>query len=304
MYGDAALDQLIFLNGAAMSRSKILVNELTKKFRLPDFGRLLEIGAGKGAFLSEFSKTYPNWILNSLEYDHKYVNYLNKINNFEGNFTDINQIREFKFDLIVAVHTVEHLLDPIRYLVESKMMLNENGRIFCQVPDAVNSPFDIAIADHVAHFSVKTFKQLLLKAGLDAELQVIIPKEISAYYPKGLGEEVLVENDLDLILNIDYLVRIRDNLQRCASDDIVGVYGTTIAANWLTNIGKRIDFYVDDDRDKIGKSLNGIKILNVQEVPKDSKIFLPFSALTNDTIIRKAKKNKNYDSITFVRLEV
>ncbi len=302
MYQDGAEDQPIFINGLELTRSEILVSDLIKKINLPKNGRLLEIGAGKGAFINQFIKHFPGWKVSSLEYDNKYIDYLSKNNNFEKNYIDIEEIVEIKFDLIVAIHTIEHLLDPIMYLKAAKKVLKDDGIMFFQVPDAANSPFDIAIADHVSHFSRQSFKNLLSKAGLQAEVKIVIPKEITAYCRKYAESESTVSNDFDVVQNLDYLNRIGDFINKYSKNYQIGIYGTTIAANWLSNQDREINFYIDDDENKLGKSLLGKKILGAENIPADSHVFLPFSMVTNNVIIKKLNKISHLKNIKLIPL--
>ena len=303
MYQGDVADQPIFINGLELTRSNILVSNLIKEFNLPKNGRLLEIGAGKGAFINEFLKYLPGWKVNSLEYDNKYIDHLVKYNNFEKNYVGVDNLEGVEFDLIVAIHTIEHLIDPPMYLRAAKKVLKDDGYMFFQVPDAANSSFDIAIADHVSHFTQHSFEKLLLTVGLPSEVKVIIPKEITAYYGKNTETKLLVNSDFDIVQNLDYLNRIGNFVKNYPSDYLVGIYGTTIAANWLSNQSRMIDFYVDDDKNKLGKILNGKEIYEAKNIPTGSHVLLPFSRLTNNAIIKRLTDITQLKNIKLIPLE-
>jgi SAM-dependent methyltransferase len=303
MYSEDASDQPIFINDQEITRSKILVDDLITKWKLPQKGRLLEIGAGKGAFIYQFCKYFPEWKINSLEYDNKYIKYLDKNENFEKNYIDIDEIEYGGFDLIVSIHTIEHILDPVIYLKKAKKMLKNHGKMFFQVPDVANSPFDIVIADHVSHFSRRSFKEILTKAGLQSRIRIVIPKEITAYCSKDVVDSSIINNDYDVFQNINYLHRIGDLIKNYSSNHKVGIYGTTIAANWLTNWTGEIGFYVDDDVTKVGKKMNEKNIYEINKVPVGSHIFLPFTRSTNNIIIKKLANIIQLKKITLIPLE-
>lgn len=300
MYSENVSDQPLFLNGTYSTRSKILIEELTKLFNLPCKGKLLDIGAGKGAFLNEFSKYFPDWELNSLEYDNKYNQYLAKINKFKKNYINIDDIEKNKFDLIVSIHTVEHLLDPIVYLKKIKQLLKNSGLLFFQVPDCSNSPFDIAIADHVLHFSRHTFKELLTRAGLESQIQVIITKEITAFCGLNIVKSEKINDDFDILQNINYLHRVGSLIKHYPINYTVGIYGTTIAANWLSSQMREIDFYVDDDEAKVGKLFLGKRIFSAKDIPMQSHVFLPFSPSNNAAIIQRLSTIRQSKDITLI----
>ena len=67
-------------------------------------------------------------------------------------FENINTIieKKIKFDIITAFHTFEHIKDPIKYLNNLKKILNEDGKIYIEVPDGEGIWFKKNFA-HLAH---------------------------------------------------------------------------------------------------------------------------------------------------------
>lgn len=83
------------------------------------------------------------------------------------------------FDIITLFHVIEHLIDPMKYLVEIKELMNEGGRILIETPnieDALISRFHSESFKnftfwgcHVFLYSQKALEMLLKKCGYRVE---------------------------------------------------------------------------------------------------------------------------------------
>lgn len=78
-----------------------------------------------------------------------------------------------QFDLVMAVHLLEHINDPISYLKNIRSLLNENGRILVEVPNLncylceISEDYEkfFYFCQHVSYFTEKTLPLVLEKAG-------------------------------------------------------------------------------------------------------------------------------------------
>ncbi|MGY3662878.1 MAG: class I SAM-dependent methyltransferase [Roseburia sp. 1XD42-69] len=89
-----------------------------------------------------------------------------------------------KYDFIICMHLLEHLTDPVKYLVNIKPLLAENGEVLFEVPNlycflAEISPeyeeFTYAYA-HVSYYYEDTLRLVFEKAGYN--IKKIYTKEI------------------------------------------------------------------------------------------------------------------------------
>ena len=73
---------------------------------------------------------------------------------------------ETKFDLVTMSHVLEHILDPLSYLVHLReQILTEDGCLLVEVPNLYfHDSFEVA---HLSSFSIHTLRQLLRKAGFE-----------------------------------------------------------------------------------------------------------------------------------------
>lgn len=287
------LEQRTFDKSSGISevRSKKIVSWLSD-YSLPSTGTLLDIGCGNGAFLKAFSYVYPNYELAGLELDEKNKDELESINAFKKLYIGNVDALDKCFDVIVMVHSLEHISDPVQYLVSVSNKLNQGGILLIEVPHLEKSPFDILIADHCNHFTLESLKTIIKRSKFKIVKATsdFIPKELSLIC-KWTGEE----NKQNAVKNV--LHSESNNLKKCKSfvnvniqwllelanksnnqSDCLGIFGTSISATWLaTSLGKKVTFFVDEDVNRIGRTHMGKPIYDpMNKQIRDTKIIAPF----------------------------
>lgn len=93
-------------------------------------------------------------------------------------------------DVVILSHVLEHLLAPRSALQVLKDILNEEGRIYAEVPDAMAFRhytsclgYEINV-EHINYFSIDTFSYLMAKAGFYVEIPIESTFEIAnGLYP-------------------------------------------------------------------------------------------------------------------------
>jgi len=74
-----------------------------------------------------------------------------------------------KFDLIIAMHVLPHVPDPVEFILACKEVLADNGRIVLQTSQCEmfqNFEYDCTYHEHCSYFSAKSFKKLAEICGL------------------------------------------------------------------------------------------------------------------------------------------
>jgi predicted SAM-dependent methyltransferase len=96
----------------------------------------------------------------------------NKVDNLSPSIkhaTKLNDLASNSQDHIVAFHVMEHLENPFSALLEMKLKLKTDGRIWISVPDKENSFFEFSHLDwpphHVSRFSRESLQILGERAG-------------------------------------------------------------------------------------------------------------------------------------------
>lgn len=276
-------EQVIFTpDGVPVPRSQVLVEYVLGHRALPDAGRLLDIGCGNGAALARFGNALPGWRLCGHELSDGALPQLRRIPGFEALYTGAVGDVAGHFDLITAIHSLEHMPCPGTTLVDAREHLADGGTLFIQVPDAETSPFDLLVADHRTHFSRATLRQAVTRRGIavDAIDNKVLPKEISLIGRRDAGvAEVAADPHEGIALAehaIAWLEAVLAAAQAASREGPFGIFGSSVSGIWLYGaLHERTAFFVDEDTSRIGRHFDGKPILAPQDVPAGATVFVP-----------------------------
>jgi SAM-dependent methyltransferase len=291
-------------NGASIARSEKILNWLSES-NIPLKGSLLDLGCGNGSFMKAFGNYYKNWEMTGLELDDKNKKIIENIPGVKKlHIGDIETLND-KFDLIVLIHALEHLTEPIEILKKLKSKLNPGGYVFIEVPDLEASPFDLLIADHCTHFTSGTLSAVVLNSGF------IINKIVSNYVPKELSllctpneDDISIEFQTDTngerisINNIKFLNELLTKANSHKGN--LAIFGSSISATWLaTSLGDKISFFIDEDINRIGSKHMGKEILALNQVNENTTILMPLRSDIAETISRRLLENGHIFNIIY-----
>lgn len=270
-------------SGANRSRSTTIVHWLEQQSNLPDSGRLLDIGCGNGSFLQAFRQTFSHWQMVGAELDDRNRALVESIPGVLRLHTKpLSELSE-SFDLVVMVHTLEHIPSPVNFLASIKELLNSTGMLIIQVPDLKASAFDLLIADHCTHFSQDTLRWVVESAGYQvlALANNCVAKELTllARASPTASKATPAPNSphSDIGHAERHLLWLDQLLEQAKSlDGEVGLFGTSISATWLAKeLEGRVSFFVDEDANRIGNCHLGLPILSVEKAPTALPILMP-----------------------------
>ncbi len=137
-------------------------------------GNVLDVGSGEGKFGQILEK---NFNVTNLEYPGA------KVHNKEVIKVDfLNWRTNKKFDAIVFLESLEHVIDPLKYLQKATSLLNKNGLIFIEYPRFGSLESKILgkywlqrdIPRHLFHFSEKGLKNIASQVNLKVVTQTEI----------------------------------------------------------------------------------------------------------------------------------
>jgi SAM-dependent methyltransferase len=288
-YQSGGDEQIVFdrLSGKPRRRSDVFLERLVAANTLPANGTALDVGCGNGVTLSSMSRALPGWRLNGFEIGDGTLNRLNEIHGFERLYSGTLESIDASFDLVTMIHSLEHFPSPAAALASLAPILGD-GRLFIEVCNIDENPFDILIADHLMHFSPDTLSRLLQRCGfVVTELATDwVHKEISAVAARSPSSGVLQiqsRNDVASPRRVfqriqKYVTWLNDMLaavEACAQGaKALGIFGTSIAATWIgARLGDRIQFFVDEDESRVGKLHMGRPVLHPRDVPAGSVIY-------------------------------
>lgn len=268
--------------GASSARSQKIVEWLQSNGALANTGALLDIGCGNGAFMRAFGARNPHWQMVGLELDARNQALIESIPGVTKLHVDPIESLQTRFDLIVMIHALEHIPDPICYLKTLSSLMNPGGLLLVEVPDLETSPFDILIADHCTHFNKNTLRRIVGKAGFEVfRLDAwCVAKELTllARYP-ALSDQTnssLPEDSGHTAarVHIAWLYQLLEQGQSITGP--LGIFGTSISATWLAAaLGDRLGFFVDEDINRTGRTHMGYPIYSPNDAPLGSVLLMP-----------------------------
>jgi SAM-dependent methyltransferase len=285
----AANDQAVFdpVSGHPMGRCEVLAKRLLEPGLLPASGSLLDVGAGSGAMLAAFSAASPGWRLFGLDLDDRKESSLRTIPRFERLYTVAPEQVGQQFNLITLIHSLEHFPDPVAMLRSLRGLVAPGGRLFVQVNNAERTPFDLVVADHLCHFTPQSLACLVARGGLgvgpvrtdwvNKELSLLAsgaPQSARPQAEDAAAATARVRRDVDWLAGM--LEHARSTSAK-AGRGRFGMFGTSVAATWLASgLGEAIDFYVDEDPARRGRTHLGRPIVAPGEAAAGSTVYLAF----------------------------
>ena len=174
-----------FVKSIALKNKLQLINSESTK------GRILDIGAGVGDFLSVCKN--DGWQTVGIEPSEKAKN----IAKSKGvSFVEhLSELENHSFDIITMWHVLEHVPNLEEQIKELKRLIKPNGTIIIAVPNFNSfdanyygkywAAFDVPI--HLWHFSKTAIKKLFSKENL--ELVKVLPMKFDSFYVSLLSEK-------------------------------------------------------------------------------------------------------------------
>lgn len=279
-------EQLVYSGdeGDASYRSDPLVERIGGLLPLPERGRLLDIGCGKGAFLGAWARRRPGWTLEGHEVEADTRAVVEAIPGVARMHSGRLEAIEGEFDLVSMVHVLEHIANPIETLHQVRERVTDEGWLFVEVPHFVERAFDLLVADHCSHLTPESLDRVVARAGFEA---VSVSdswnaKEVSGVFrpvPEGKPRTLEAGGFPDAFFSVAralaWLEGTLSLADRMRSRTSFGVFGTSIGATWLaSSVARPVDFFVDEDPNRQGRQHLGRPVLAPSEVREDSTVFM------------------------------
>lgn len=292
-------------DGAIQFRSDPLVEKICSVIPISDRGKLLDVGCGKGAFLSAWSKALPGWELEGSELDSRDADVLMQIPGLRAVHTGELSDIDASFDVISMVHVLEHIPHPAEFLRSVRELLKPKGSLFVEVPSFQERAFDLLVADHCSHFSRASLSTLARISGL-ARVEhndVFDGKDVTGVFHACEGIEVpmpLAPTFRETFATVHrcllWLHRTLASAQQIQDQREFGVFGTSLGATWLASSLRRpVDFFVDEDPSRQGRTHLGKPIVSPTDVPAAAHVFMCLPhGMARDVNQRLSRSNTNW----------
>jgi SAM-dependent methyltransferase len=186
------------------------------------FRSILDIGANRATFCLDVLKNTKNLIhYHAVETDPDFENLFLNLDDrihFELERVENVVLKEESYDFIYCIHTLEHVYDLKRLLVNLNKSLKDDGYLYISVPNILSGAYtgfsEIFIDPHTIHFEHATIQNVLTLTGFEIlhisddnlpEIKVLVRRSA---VKKSLG----VSPSLDVEKYKNILTRNREKL--------------------------------------------------------------------------------------------
>jgi dTDP-glucose 4,6-dehydratase len=280
--------------------------------------RILDLGCANGGLLKELKEL---GFTNLVGVDPS----LNCVNTtihevgceaFQSSAFDLRDDKLGKFDLIILSHVLEHILDITSIINHLKSLLNKNGMVYVECPNAENyykvihAPVQEFNTEHINHFTKVSFQNLfglngfdkivtgnrVIKIASQQDYNVVYgifrKKEDFSYQIKK--DEKIHERILDYIKESELLLKaIEEEISKLISYKPIALYGIgqfafKLLASPVLNNGRLKLF--DNNTSNVGKTINGAHILAGNTIKNEflkEEFTLVITSLIHEEGIRK-----------------
>ncbi len=283
-------------------RSLILLRSFLDTVELTETGRLLDIGCSNGNLLKSFHAVRPAWKLSGSELQEQWQDVVLSLPGVEAFYCGRSPDYADLFDVISLSHVLEHVPDPIGFLKTISSHLTTRGRLLVASPDLRQNPADLVIADHCSHFEEDSLAYVAKAAGLYIEhlSTTMLPKELVAVLSRrpatseeggegGADDQRRSGARQRCRYYFDLLDQVRKAARSCSvAGRPFGIMGSSIAACWtMLELEGKVDFFVDEDQNRLGHELEGQPILGPAQIPSGAVVFIPMSVSVAEKIIQR-----------------
>ena len=147
---------------------------LIGKYSFPETLRVLDIGCSAGYILSEIKNTFndKDVLLTGIEPDKNYVSFIKnthpEIDVYCGMLENYSSIK--KYNLVLLMHGLEHILNPTRALEIIKTLLSPSGILYLETPNifrTTNKLSDFFLFSKLYTFTPISLQYFLEKNGFE-----------------------------------------------------------------------------------------------------------------------------------------
>jgi len=248
-------EPVIMEENQIISHSAKRVELFSKYFEKESNRKFFDIGAGKGSFIEEMYKRYPNYIYYALEPGVAF-NILEKkafLRNYYNDFFCADNFGNEQFDFISIIEVLEHVSEPKFFLLEICEIMNEQSLLLIEIPNFQVNMTDLIVIDHLSKFTPESIKNLFKVSGLavvfenipetSVPMQFIVKKANTSEIEQCEGKKY-IDNSLN------YIKKSISEAQYLQNHNIA-VYGQSPILSYLYDAGyfskNNLKIIIDDN---------------------------------------------------------
>ena len=261
-----------------MKRSFLQAKILTEIFNNNENARILDIGCFDGSLLDELDGMLSNADLWGFDINPYLESWFPKKDNFHFISTDLGNL-DGLFDLIILSHSILYIPNQLELMSSISRILKDDGILFIQIPDIHKNPYYSLMGDQSFIFTETSLKNVLGTFGYKVELvkNDYFPRELLISAGKNeLGSLDSYEESNLIEENIETINHVNKQLRNIKGNSLT-VLGTTVNAAFVDEIiGKRIQFFVDENTSKTGKIFRGKNVVHLRDLNDTNHTILPY----------------------------
>lgn len=289
-------------------------------------GRAFQVGCSNGYTLSAFRDT-GGWHVNGIDPSSAAADIARKLYGLTirtGLFEDV--ALDSTYDLVIATHILEHLMDPVKSLRKMFGLLRDDGLMLVEVPCLTRPglwPNGYFSFEHLNYFSEVSLRNCLEAAGFEVVAQEIL-YDVDQYPIICLGARraesrpVQWQNDFSGACSVvqEYVERehregwgrISEMLTReLAAPGRVVVWGAGIHTSQLFAKTPILDLchikgVVDSDPQKWGKTISDIPIFSPADIEPSPDLVVVISTCASEGEVHKATLELRDQGVSVIRL--
>ena len=240
------------------------------------------------------NKKFKNSFFFGIEHSKNFKKIFPKKKNFFF-FTDLNKIKNIKFDLITFSDSIYYLPNVGKILDNVRKLLKPDGFLYIQNTDLTKNPYYLLNSDQYFFAFDSVIKNLLnlkkfklLRSNfkvLNKQNSYICKKEekIKRNSPKNNNHFSKYKILLEKIQESSKKIKKEKSLKY--------IFGSTVNAAFIDEIlSKKDSIFIDENYSKIKKGFRGKKVIHPNKITNKDKIILNYGE--NNYIYKNILKNK------------
>jgi 2-polyprenyl-3-methyl-5-hydroxy-6-metoxy-1,4-benzoquinol methylase len=154
----------------------------------PQRGKLLEIGCSMGFLLAKFRE--DGWQVEGIEPNRGYCEFIREHHGIAASSTILEDAdrQDNNFDVVVMLHVIEHVPDPLGTLREIYRVLKPGGTLVLETPRYDSLMFrllrhrerSVSCDGHIYFFTTATLREMAQKAGFTFEFVNYVGRSLNA----------------------------------------------------------------------------------------------------------------------------
>lgn len=292
-----------FSGAGARPMARAIADFLVADPRVGASGSILEAGAGKGEFLTQFLGLRPSWSSFAFEPSSAFETLTARLPGtrvLRGGYEDVEI--DGQFDIVASLAVIEHVEDPLSFMRWLRDRVAPGGILLLTCPDFALNPNDLLCVDHLSKFTLPQLEMVARRAGLAVVrlthvgiamvvvLQQVLPSDAVAGV-RDFTSSVVRGNEAKAQAMIACIGRA----QRAATRDgtrmaIFGLGMTGLFAPMVEGFPRsEIAAYIDENPTMHGQRIEGVPIVDLHEIPGlgIGHVALSVSPIYQDQVIDK-----------------